>query len=164
MYPLKIFALIAVLLVVSPSSTAKKRCKPLLEKLQNIQAMQRHGYSAKRGISLRAREDKARDNWWQCEKGGGKKNKIKKKRVNKATNSSSKTKSVMNKKITAGTPFKTSNAIVIKSAYQGDKKRAWLAFYQQPKQCNRPKNLPMFAFCSEEKQTQQAEFEQQYYQ
>ncbi|MFQ3337708.1 MAG: hypothetical protein ACI9VO_000473, partial [Colwellia sp.] len=29
--------------------------------------MQRKGYSLKRGESLRAKEDKARDKWWQCE-------------------------------------------------------------------------------------------------
>lgn len=147
----------------SPISEAKKRCKPLLQKLQKIQAMQRHGYSVKRGESLRAKEDKARDTWWQCEKGRGKKNKKAKK--NSKSNMASysiKSKRGDNKKLTAGTPFNTSNAIIIKSQYQGVKKRAWLAFYQQPTRCHRPKNLQVFAFCSENKQTQRADFEKVY--
>lgn len=166
MYPIKFTVVIILLFLYSPISGAKKHCKPLLEKLQNIQAMQRDGYSSKRAISLREREDKARDNWWQCEQGRGKKTK-QKKRKNKAASyrtkiSNTKTKSVKNKKIKAGTPFNTSNAIVIKSKYQGEKKRAWLVFYQQPIRCLRPKNLQVFAFCSEDKQMQRVNFEKKY--
>ena len=47
------------LLLVSPNLSAKKRCKPLLEKLHNAQMMQRKSYSLKRGQSLREKEDKA---------------------------------------------------------------------------------------------------------
>jgi hypothetical protein len=169
MYPIKFIFVIILLFLFSPLCEAKKRCKPLLEKLQNIQAMQRNGYSSKRGTSLRAREDKARDNWWQCEQGRGKKTKSKdkKKRDSRTANYLTKVKSTKNKrakskKIKAGNPFKTSNAIVIKSKYQGIKKRAWLAFYQQPTRCQRPKSLAEFAFCSEDKQIQRAAFEQIY--
>jgi len=157
-----LISLIIILFVVSPISAAKKRCKPLLEKLHNIQAMQRNGYSSKRGTSLRVREDNARDHWWKCEQGRGKKNKNKKKQSNETVSYRSKIKSVKGKKMVASTPFKTSNAIVIKSKYQGEKKQAWLAFYQQPTQCQRPKNLQVFAFCSEDKQTQRVVFEQKY--
>ncbi len=173
MAPFKYLLLIVVFAIISPISEAKKRCKPLLDKLHNIQTMQRHSYSAKRGESLRNREDKARKNWWQCENSSAKKKKkTTKKRADKTANSNTKVKNVNGKnvnrknvnikKIRAGTPFKTSNSIVIKSKYQGDKKRAWLAHYQQPKKCQRPKNLSVFAFCSEDKQTQQAGFEQKY--
>jgi len=161
MFQLKIVLIIIVCFVFSPVAAAKKRCKPLLEKLHNIQALQRSGYSAKRGLSLRGREDKARDKWWQCENGSGKtkqKAKTKRKRVIYNTEP----KRVKSKKINAGTPFKTSNAIVIKSKYQGKKKQAWLKYYQQPNKCIRPKSLPVFAFCSENKQIQRADFEKQH--
>jgi hypothetical protein len=144
-------------------SEAKKRCKPLLEKLHNIQAMQRSGYSSQRGLSLRSKEDKARDKWWECEQGRGEKTKHKTKSKSKK---GSKNKNVKHHttdiKISAGTPFKTNNVIVIKSKYQGHKKQAWLNFYQQPTQCNRPKSLAVFASCSEDKRTQRLNFEQQY--
>jgi len=73
-----------------------------------------------------------------------------------------KTISLKGRTLKAGTPFKTSHAIVLKSKYQGDKKRAWLAFYQQPKRCQQPKSLQVFALCSEDKQTQRISFEQKY--
>ena len=167
MYPIKFTLFVSLLCLFSPITEAKKRCTPLLEKLHNIQAMQRNGYSSKRGASLRAREDKARDKWWQCEQGRDKKTNKKgqKKRDSKTANhrsKSQKTKSVTQKKIKAGTPFKTNTAIVIKSSFQGDKQRAWLAFYQQPSRCQRPDNLQVFAFCSEDKQRQRQDFEQTY--
>jgi len=161
MHPTKLFIVITMLLFPQVSE-AKKRCKPLLEKLHNVQAMQRSGYSTQRGDSLRAREDKARDKWWQCETGKSKKLSKKKKKKSKALSSSSKIKHSKNKVIKAGTPFKTNRVVVIKSKYQGDKKRAWLGFYQQPIQCQQPKSLQVFAFCSENKQAQQTMFEQKY--
>ena len=60
------------------------------------------------------------------------------------------------------TTFNQDSAIVIKSKYQGNKKLAWLQFYQQPIKCQRPKNINMFAFCSEDKIQQRDAFEQQY--
>lgn len=142
---------------------AKKRCKPQLEKLQKIQTMQRHGYSLKRGQSLRKQEDKARKRWWQCEhstkrSASTKNNKKGKKRKDK----SSKVKYKSLKQNLASSPFNSSQPIVIKSKYHGNKKQAWLSFYQQPKQCQRPKNLTIFAFCSEDKQKQRLSFEQNY--
>ncbi len=165
MYLIKLTFIVVLLLLFSPTIEAKKRCKPLLEKLHNIQAMQRNGYSSSRGASLRGREDKARDRWWQCETGRNKsknKKKSKKKATSKKSGYRRNVKSIKNKRIKAGTPFKTSNTIVIKSKYQGDKKRAWLAFYEQPKRCQQPKNLQIFAFCSENKQTQRKGFEKEY--
>ncbi len=150
-----------LLLFFSPITEAKKRCKPLLEKLHHAQAMQRSGYSSKRGTSLRGREDKARDKWWQCETGQSK-SKAKKKGVTKAAVYRSNEKSIKRKEIKAGTPFKTNSSIVIKSKYQGSKKQAWIAFYQQPTKCQRPKNLQVFAFCSEDKKTQRQGFENEY--
>jgi len=157
---IKLIVVISSLLFFTPVGEAKKRCKPLLEKLHNIQAMQRNGYSSQRGIGLRAREDKARDKWWQCEQGRG--GKAKKKTKKKSKNHSAIYKHTRQTKIPAGTPFKTDNVIVIKSKYQGNKKQAWLKFYQQPAQCNRPKSLAAFASCSEDKQAQRINFEQKY--
>lgn len=157
--------LIVIVFFVFPTvATAKTSCKPLLEKLHNIQALQRSGYSNNKGISLRKREDKARDKWWQCENGNSKTKKESKEKANKKSTTSDTiySKRVKRKEINAGTPFETSNAIVIKSKYQGEKNQAWLKFYQQPNKCSRPKNLPEFAFCSENKQTQRADFEKSY--
>jgi len=163
MYLPKCLLLIIIIFLLIPTAQAKKRCKPLLEKLQNIQALQRHGYSAKRGLSLRAREDKARDKWWQCEKSSGKKQKkSNKKYQGKTVGVKSKLSKTKRKALSAGSPFKTTSAIVIKSKYQGNKKQAWLAYYQQPMRCQRPKNLPVFASCSENKRTQRLAFEQKY--
>lgn len=165
---IKLIIFISSLLLFASESEAKQHCKHLLDKLHGIQAMQRHGYSSQRGLSLRAKEDKARDNWWQCEKGGqGKpkqktKSKGKKKSNNKSSHYSKTYKHNTHINIAAGTPFKTNNVIVIKSKYQGNKKQAWLKFYQQPAQCNRPKSLAIFASCSEEKQAQRIDFEQKY--
>lgn len=140
-----------------PEVFAKKHCDSLLEKLHHVQSLQRQSYSAKEGISLRKREDTARERWWQCEKGSGK-NKIKKKKK-KANKKTTKKK---NKDINVVASFKSSNAIVIKSKYQGDKKQAWLKYYQQPDDCIKPKSLPAFAVCIENKQNQRADFEKLY--
>lgn len=161
---IKVILLIALLLSITPSSHAKKRCKGLLEKLHNVQVLQRNGYSVKRAASLRAKEDKARDKWWQCEQGRKTKKKKKsktqrsKKNKHKQVNKVYSQKNLINK--TANLPFKINNAIVVKSKYHGHKKQAWLKFYQQPNRCKRPKSLAIFASCSEDKQAQRIVFEQ----
>ncbi|WP_198555525.1 hypothetical protein [Colwellia sp. 75C3] len=153
---------------------AKKRCKPFLEKLHKIQTMQRKGYSLKRGENLRAKEDKARDKWWQCENSSKAKFKakygVKKKKAKKYKNK----KTVVNKtyytkmKKTSAYPqhkvttFNQGSAIVIKSKYQGDKMLSWLDFYHKPIKCQRPKSMSIFAYCSENKLQQQGEFEKTY--
>jgi hypothetical protein len=167
MFQYKFVLLTIIIYLFSPVTLAKKRCKPLLEKLHHIQSLQRKSYSVKNGVSLRIREDKARDLWWQCENSTSKaKKKLQKKKKNsqtiKKSNNTSQKKRFKRKKIKAGIPFKTSNAIVIKSKYKGDKKQAWFKYYQQPNRCIRPKNLSEFAFCSENKQVQRADFERHY--
>lgn len=161
---------------------AKKRCKPLLEKLHSIQTMQRKGYSLKRGQSLRGKEDKARNKWWKCENsslakfkaqyGGAKKkptkksNKKMKKRkstsyVNVLSNRSKVKKRIVNS-ATMKTAFNQHSAIVIKSKFQGGKQTAWLQFYQKPTKCKRPKSLSVFAYCNEDKLQQQSKFDQKF--
>ncbi len=85
--------LFIVSLLFTSNANGKKRCKPFLDKLHNIQKMQRQGYSNKRGQNLRIKEDKARDKWWQCENislakftekyGKHKKSSLKKKKKNR---------------------------------------------------------------------------------
>lgn len=166
MYPIKLIVLSGTLLFFTSVCEGKKRCKPLLEKLHNIQAMQRNGYTSKQGVNLRSKEDKARNLWWQCEQGRGKKDKQRRKSKHKGQNKSryDKTNFQQGKSsdISAGSPFKTNNVVVIKSKYQGSKKQAWLKYYQQPAHCNRPKTLAVFASCSEDKQAQRMNFEQEY--
>ena len=170
-FPLILYIVIAIfLLIFSTNSSAKKRCKPLLEKLHKAQMMQRKSYSLKRGQSLREKEDKARDKWWQCEnsslsafksKYGTKKKKAKKKKSTTHYVKLNKAKLKLPKKMVT---FNHDSAIVIKSKYQGDKKLAWLQFYQQPIKCQRPKNINVFAFCSEDKLQQRDAFERKYIQ
>ncbi len=163
-----------MILSYSASLQAKKRCKPLLEKLHKVQSQQRSGYSLKRGQSLRAKEEKARDKWWQCEhmslakfkaQNGGKNKKTKKGKKKKASkyasNKVSKKKSQLyvNKSIAT---FNQGSAIVVKAKYQGDKRLAWSQFYQRPSKCISPKNLSIFAYCNENKLQQQSQFDQQY--
>ena len=165
-------------------SLAKKRCKPFLEKLHKVQASQRNGYSLKRGESLRGKEDKARDKWWECENSSlakfnkkyGSKNKSKKKSKKKTTkiaksNYKKSTKSnsyytKLNKNsygsANTKTTFNKDSAIVIKSKFQGEKHLAWLAYYEKPTKCQRPKTMSVFAFCNEHKRQQQEAFAQSY--
>lgn len=164
-------AIAVPLLTFSTTTLAKKRCKPFLEKLHKVQAMQRKGYSLKRGQSLRAKEDKARDKWWHCERSslasfkekyGIKKKKSTKKHLSKSTTKIPKTnKYIINpdKKVAM---FNQGSAIVIKAKYQGEKRLAWLQFYQQPIKCQRPKSIKVFAYCSEDKLQQQDLFQQGY--
>jgi len=167
-------AVVLCSLLYSPASLAKKRCKPFQDKLHNIQAMQRKGYSLKRGESLRIKEDKARDKWWKCEHsskakfqaqyGAGKKKTKKNKKIKTVKNKTDYTK--MNKTSFNSkkkkTTFNQSSAIVIRSKYQGRKKQDWLTFYNQPIKCQRPKSISVFAYCSENKMQQQSEFEKDY--
>ncbi|TYK66152.1 hypothetical protein CWS31_007175 [Colwellia echini] len=172
--------LLLLLLSYSTSSLAKKRCKPFQKKLHNIQAMQRSAYSLKRGHSLRAKEDKARDKWWQCEKlslakfnakYGIKKQQAKKSKKqaneNKVVKSKSRQKST-GKKYKAPTysqprvTFNQTSEIVIRSRYQGDKQLAWLDFYTLPVKCKQPKTISDFAYCNEHKRQQQSEFDKSY--
>jgi len=170
------YSLILLIITLSYSSTlqAKKRCKPFLEKLHKVQAQQRNSYSLKRGQSLRVKEDKARDKWWQCEhmslakfkaQNGGKNKKSKKEK--KKSNSKYASKKVSEKKpqfhvSKSIATFNQGSAIVVKAKYQGDKRLAWSQFYQRPSKCISPKNLSVFAYCNENKLQQQNQFDQQY--
>jgi hypothetical protein len=187
---------------------AKKRCKPLLDKVHKIQQAQRSSYSLKRGDSLRKKEDKARDKWWQCESQSNAQFKLSQKKKAKINARKEKTKKykTRNAKVSLTrhkspvTPrFKVNSAFVSKhhkntrkesntapkkytsnatytlhttrghfeavnflADFEGDKLRAWGAFYQPPLRCMKPKRLSTFVSCSENKKDQKALFEQQW--
>jgi len=166
---MKYLALVCLLCLsglYSEKALAKAKCKPYLEKLQNIQALQRQGYSLKRGNSLRKREQAARDKWWQCEQGkiqatskkskSRKKKQVKKNRYAKAKKASA---GETKKKLV---PFSNQGQIVLKGRFTGEKQQAWLQYYVRPKKCQRPKTTQVFAYCMEDKLAQQAVFEREY--
>jgi len=147
-------------LFLSEQVEAKKQCKLHLVKLEKIQILQRQGNSLKQAESLRKREDKARNKWWQCEHTSTIKKKVKKVKKKKKQQNKPKANRVIPLPKTRA--FITTKAVVIKSKYQGDKRLAWLEFYQQPKDCMQPKNIQKFASCSENKRDQRFNFEKQY--
>jgi hypothetical protein len=158
--------IILPLMLLSGHAESKPRCEALLLKLEHIQALQRRGYTVKQGHALTRRENKARDKWWQCERSISTGRKVKK--TFKKTNSklmikkqvSRESNKLLTRKIKR---FNQGSAIIIKAKYQGEQRKAWLKFYQQPKQCNQPKTLSVFAYCSENKLQQQAKFEREFY-
>ncbi len=155
---IKLLVVVIVLYVPSQSFADKKQCKPYLEKLRNVQSLQKSGYSNKRGRSLAAREEKARDKWWQCEQGKLPKKKSKKKIVKKH-----RAKKVVNAAIGNTTYSGTlTNKLVIKSDFKGIQQQAWLNYYQPPKNCRKPQSTKQFAFCMEDRRKQQDIFKRQY--
>ncbi len=172
-----IFCLFFIVLVTfsTASFAGKKKCKPYLEKLHQVQSLQRAGYSAKQGNRLKAREDKARTKWWQCERGLLKTSKAKtkktktaktKEKIKRLKNKEIKNRQLKNERLNKALLAKTNGSaysvksVVVKQKYQGEKQRRWLRFYQKPKKCGRPKNMSTFTYCIEDKNTQQLAFEQ----
>jgi len=152
-----------VLLYIPTSYAGKSQCQPYLDKLRNVQSQQRQGHSFKQGESLNKREAKARKKWWQCERGLLKKSKSPNKKKQKLIKVVKKYQLSNDTKKTGGklnqSPFQTSDALVIKSRYQGKQLEAWLKYYQQPKKCMRPKTTKQFAFCVENRRMQEISFE-----
>ena len=161
-----VLLIVLIALLSNNAVAAKKECAELLNKFHNIQAKQRQGQSIKNSNSLREKEDLARERWWDCEnnKSPSKKKKYKKKKKSVVKNASSNYNS--NAKIynRALKPIKSfsSNKVVLKGRYSGDKQFKWLAFYKRPKKCGRPKTTQVFAYCMDHKEKQQMIFEQQY--
>lgn len=148
-----------LLVAVSSANATKKACLPYLEKLRNIQSQQRVGHSNNKGRTLAEKEAKARKKWWQCQHG---------KLTAKKTKAKNKKKKQSNKKKSPATEYAIKNnysqsltsTLVLKAKYQGKMQQAWLDFYQKPKRCIKPKSTQEFAFCIENEQEQQVEFEQ----
>ncbi|MDO6444833.1 hypothetical protein Q4493_03485 [Colwellia sp. 1_MG-2023] len=160
---------ISILLYLTSCSVwaTKKACQPYLDKLRNIQSQQRAGYSNKKGRSLADREQKARDKWWQCQQGKLKKNKSKKskaktKKANKSTTSYSQLSQLSSTAKRKPNALSFTGSLTIKAKFSGRKQQAWLDYYQQPQKCKQPKSTKIFAFCLEDEQRQQDEFDRQY--
>ncbi len=153
------------------SYAGKKQCQPYLDKLRNIQSMQKVGHSNSKGRSLSQREEKAREVWWQCQQGKLPKAKVKKSNSSKSANSSKRKNTTPAKKSfvvsqktkqakTGSTSeFNLTNKLVIKGKFQGEKQQRWLDYYQQPEQCIKPKSTQTFAFCMENRRLQQQAFD-----
>lgn len=158
-----------LIIVISLSSFqsygAKKHCAKLLTKFHNIQAQQRQGSSLKKSKQLRKKEDLARERWWNCESSRSKPKVKSTKKKLKSSKNQSKKKTIKlypsNKKADIPRVF-TSKSIVIKSKFKGNKQAQWLNFYKRPAKCAKPKTTQVFAYCMEDKTTQQQVFEQKY--
>jgi hypothetical protein len=155
---------VGIMLTFSYESYAgKKECQSYADKLRNVQSQQRQGHGLKRSEKLNKQEKVARKKWWQCERGLLKKVKSnhKKKQRNIAINIHQPLSATFSRDVKKGSskPFQTSAPVVIKSRYQGKKLQAWLKYYQQPKKCVRPKTTRQFAYCVENRRTQQLAFE-----
>ena len=156
--------LVGIMLTFSYESYAgKKECQSYADKLRNVQSQQRQGHGLKRSKNLNKQEKVARKKWWQCERGLLKKIKgnHKKKQRNIAVNIHQPLSATLSRDIKKGSskPFQTSAPVLIKSRYQGKQLQAWLQYYQQPKKCLRPKTTRQFAYCVENRRTQQLAFE-----
>lgn len=162
----RIYLLVVIFITSFQSHAAKKECAELLKKYHNVQSQQRQGHSLKSSITLRKKEDKARQKWWDCEN-NKLTSKSKKKKNNKAKSHSKKKTIKLSQTSTQSSNntrgvFSSNRNIVIKGKYTGDKQLQWLRFYKRPKKCARPKTTQVFAFCMEDKTAQQNAFEQQY--
>lgn len=165
MHTLKLVLIIIVSLTTPDLALAKAKCKSLLKKLHNVQAIQRQGYSLREGKSLAKKEAKARNEWWQCERGINNKVKAKKnktaKSVKKTRVKKSDSKSLGILENTASASFSSQSSVGVKSKYTGEQLKRWLAFYQPLMKCQRPKSTQVFAYCVEYKRQQQQMFEMQ---
>lgn len=154
------------------SYAGKKQCQPYLDKLRNIQSMQKVGHSNSKGRSLSQREEKVREVWWQCQQGKLPKAKAKKSsNSSKSANSSTPTKTTPAKKsfvvsqktkqakTGSASEFNLTHKLVIKGKFQGEKQQRWLDYYQPPEKCIKPKSTQTFAFCMENRRLQQQAFD-----
>jgi len=142
----------------------KEQCKKYLEKLHQIQSLQRAGYSNKKGRLLVKREQKARDLWWKCQTGKLTKTRSTTKTYDKSQHSKIKPvkrHSQIEEQVFDQTKLDTKE-LVIQGKYQGAMQQAWLNYYQQPNKCRQPKTTSLFAYCIEHRREQQLIFEKEY--
>lgn len=156
-----IYLFISVLFGFTPDLSAKEACKKHLNKLHKIQDKQRKGHSLKSSNELNQQETAAIKEWRKCENTTIDKKKKKKKKNNTVTPIKNSTSKLITDNNTRSTLYNF-ETIIVKEKYEGEKKFAWLNFYQQPGKCKQPKDLHVFAFCAEDKQNQQTSFEQSY--
>jgi len=136
-------------LLITTPVIAQQKCTQAMQTLKNHQSLMRKGYSASKGEKLRVKERKLFNAYQKC-------------LTSPPTHSSTKTKK---KKTSNSVDY--SNAPQIKwqntslnfrGRFSGEKQKAWLAYYKQPKQCGKPKSLQDFAWCTEHKRKSSEEF------
>lgn len=153
---IKTFTLVILTCLSCSAFATRPECQSLADKLENIQSQQRLGYSNLKGQKLAERERKAREKWWDCQ---NKRNKLKRKQKSKKTKKA-KPFAASNKGLLSLPTKPLTNNIRLSSKYKGRKQQMWLNYYQQPDGCAKPKKLQVFAFCMEDRQKQQQDFEQ----
>ncbi|WP_206483346.1 hypothetical protein [Thalassotalea sp. G2M2-11] len=155
----KSFGFIALFLFMLPNmGWTKQQCQSYLNKFRQVQALQRQGHSNKQARTLASREQKARDQWWQCKQG-----KLKPKSKRKVSHKKSQPNTPRVYHDPQAKPLTSyTNEVVIKGAFSGKKQQDWLDFYQPLAKCKRPRSTQEFAYCMEERRRQQQVFEQQY--
>ena len=143
----------------------KKECQPYYTKLMNIQSQQKIAHTRKKGESLTKKENKARKKWWDCEQGKLSENSFAKKikKTPKVIPSKVIKKFKKSSAIPINVkPFQTSQPIVIKNSYKGEKQEEWTFFYKIPQKCIKPKNYRLFVWCVEDKKSKNKAFEKYY--
>lgn len=148
-----------LLVIFSFPTVAKKACQQYRDKLQNIQAQQRQGHTAKQSVRLHQREQKAWKTWQDCKK--GKLASKKKRKQNKATVSLPvKARDIEIVTLKQGSAFDTKQGVRVKADFSGADQQAWLDYYQMPVACRKPKTTQQFAFCMEDREKQKLAFSQ----
>ncbi|MEW6984066.1 hypothetical protein AAD001_15545 [Colwelliaceae bacterium 6471] len=143
---------------------AQDKCQAELNKLENIKSQQRQGNSLKKSNSLRKQEERSRKKWWQC-KNNVRPHKTKRSlKKNRQVAKKAPLTKIKNAKPTSPNKQKlkpiTYHALTITAPFTGERQQQWLRYYKMPEQCYRPKTTQVFAYCAENKQAQQREFEQ----
>lgn len=151
--------ILILLFTLSTSAFAKKACQAYRESLQNIQAQQRQGHSAKQSARLQERERKAWQKWQDCKKGKLSK-KTKRKSKTRYVASPLKASEIEIVSLKQGSAFNTQQGVRMKADFTGADQQAWLDYYQMPKQCRKPKTTQQFAFCMEDREKQKLVFSQ----
>ncbi len=150
-------------LMLPDANAGKKQCQPYLDKLRNIQSLQRIGHSNKKARSLAKREQKARDKWWQCQQGKLPKKASIKKKKKKQSHPQIKQKPeipTFDQRYVQSASF--TNKVVIRGEFSGQKQQDWLDYYQPQPKCLKPSSTQVFAFCLDDRKKQRQQFVENY--
>lgn len=145
----KINVLILLPLFISSPAIAQQDCTQAMENLKNHQKIMRKGYSATQGEKLRNKERKLFDAYQTCLKFPASHST---RRTSEARNGKKKQKTTSTFNYSDAPQIKWQNkSLSFRGKFSGEKQKAWLRYYKQPKQCGKPKSLQVFAWCTEHK-------------
>lgn len=156
-----------VFLLISNVTSAKASCEWEYKELRKIQKAMNRGYREYSAEYVREMERRAKSRYQDCRKN---KNKSKSKSNTKNSNFKSYKPSqrqiekeairkYRNSTRNKPKPFQNSS-IVTKSRYKDQvKQRAWIEYYQRPKECQRTKTLAEFSKCVEFENVKAKEFD-----